>query len=270
MGYGDELMASGMARGSRAMGRLIAFGDRKEIRWSHWAHQIFINNPNVAWPGKKPDLPLLWVPHYKGLRMYNHQGNGRWIWHYGFRPTPGEMFFTDEELLWAEKKTRDVGGPGFIVIEPNVPVHKSVAPNKQWPLGRFQEVAHKLGKGRALVQIAYEGMRYKLGEAQQIKSPSFRHGLALMANAKLFVGPEGGLHHGAAAVGVRAVVIFGGFIPPEITGYDSHINLAAGGKACGMWTRCQHCVDALEAIPVSRVFDAAMEILDGRTEPPAA
>jgi hypothetical protein len=44
---------------------------------------------------------------------------------------------------------------------------------------------------------------------------------------------EGGMHHAAAAVGVPAVVLFGGFIPPEIMGYKGQISLTGGATACG-------------------------------------
>jgi ADP-heptose:LPS heptosyltransferase len=89
-----------------------------------------------------------------------------------------------------------------------------------------------------------------------LKAPDFRHALAVMERAALYIGPEGGLHHGAAAVGTKAVVLFGAWIPPQVTGYDSHINIATG-KACGSLKACPHCAEAMASISVDQVFEAA-------------
>ena len=96
-------------------------------------------------------------------------------------------------------------------------------------------------------------------------------GLAALSGAKLAVLPEGGLHHGAAALGVKAVVLFGGFIPPEVTGYPQcgHINLTGGALACGSIHKCEHCVVAMNSITVDEVLDSAHSLLamgDGRCQ----
>jgi len=68
---------------------------------------------------------------------------------------------------------------------------------------------------------------------------------------------EGGLHHAAAALGRPAVVIFGHFIDPEVTGYHGHKNLRGGAVGmCGSWSSCPECVRAMEAITPEVVVDA--------------
>jgi hypothetical protein len=52
-------------------------------------------------------------------------------------------------------------------------------------------------------------------------------------------------------------VIFGGFIPPRVTGYENHENLAAGEPACGSRSPCEHCRQALESITAREVYEAA-------------
>jgi hypothetical protein len=79
-----------------------------------------------------------------------------------------------------------------------------------------------------------------------------------MSRAALYIGGEGGLHHGAAAVGVGGVVLFGGFIPPEVTGYATHANLTGGAEACGSLDPCRHCAAAMQAIGVDEVLEHAM------------
>jgi ADP-heptose:LPS heptosyltransferase len=114
-------------------------------------------------------------------------------------------------------------------------------------------------------QFIYGGARHRLHEANPLPVQNFRHALSMMRRAKLIVTSEGGLHHGAAAMGVPAVVIFGGFIPPQVTGYDMHINLAHG-EACGRYTPCQHCKEAMEAISFEQVLGAVERLLNGERQ----
>jgi hypothetical protein len=70
------------------------------------------------------------------------------------------------------------------------------------------------------------------------------------------------MHHGAAAMNIPAVVLFGGFVPPAVTGYDSHTNLTGGAEfACGSFRYCEHCIAAMKAISVDEVVTAALEHL---------
>jgi hypothetical protein len=280
VGYGDNLMASGMARGARARGRRIAFGEQGErkIRWDHNSEPVFRHNPNIAPLGSEGAGDLEWVRYYKGHRLYNAAEPAKrvWRWRESFRVQPGQMYLTPEETAWAAQF-----GDGFVIVEPNVPNWKMMAANKQWPESRWREVSLQLhGAGRQLVQLSY-GERIVLPHARQVISPSFRHAVALLHRAAYAILPEGGLHHAAAAetrslpgaeapdgallrAFVPAVVIFGGFIPPSVTGYPFHINLAAGQPACGSWGTCQHCKTAMEAISVEDVLNAARRITDGR------
>ena len=257
MGFGDALMASGLARGAAARGKRIAFGDGARIIWSAWEREILRLNPNVAPPGAEGAPDLEWIAHYKGHRLYNRPTPERWIWNYDFRPVPGEVFFDDQELSFG----RACGG-GYVVIEPDVPL-KDVADNKRWHKARFVEVAARLlATGREVVQFSRDGSGSPLVPGVRIiVTPTFRHALAALSRAALYIGPEGGLHHGAAAMGVPAVVLFGGFIPPEVTGYAGHTNLFTGGTACGARRPCAHCREAMDAITPQMVVDAAERIL---------
>jgi hypothetical protein len=68
------------------------------------------------------------------------------------------------------------------------------------------------------------------------------------------------MHHAAAAVGIDAVVIMGGFIPPSVVGYDGHINLTGGSEACGTIGTCEHCRQAMAKISVNEVWDSATQL----------
>lgn len=257
MGIGDNIMASGMARGAAARGKRIAFGDGRKIIWDQNSEMIFRGNPNVAEPGEENrGAAIEWLAFHRGNRIYNRQDKGRWIWNYDFRAVPGEVFLSEDEKRFGAKF-----GSGFVVIEPNVPAFKSVAPNKQWPVERYDIAAKKLrDQGFNLIQFDY-GKGCTISGARQVKTPTFRHALAMLSNAALYVGPEGGLHHAAAALAKPAVVLFGGFIPPQVTGYDSHTNLTGGAEACGSLQPCGHCRNAMDAISIDHVYAAAMQHL---------
>jgi hypothetical protein len=256
LGLGDNLMAAGMARGAAARGTRVAFGDGHKIIWDHHSEQIFRGNPNVARPGSEGAADMEWIPFYRGNRIYNRQDGDKWAWNLDFHASPGEVFFGEQELAFARHF-----GQGFVLIEPNVPEFKTVAPNKQWPVPRYREVAMRLmADGVKVAQFAYGGA-VTIAGARQIKTPDFRHAMAVLARAALYIGPEGGLHHAAAAVGIPAVVLFGGFIPPSVTGYATHTNLTGGASACGSLKPCPHCAEAMGKISVKDVMGAAERVL---------
>jgi hypothetical protein len=263
LGIGDQIIATGVARGAAARGARIAFGDRGVIRWDHNSEPIFRGNPNIAFPGVRYKEPLEWVAHYKGERLYNRPKPDRWEWKYEFRVTPGEVFLSPEERSWADLNFL----AGSIVMEPTIPVRKGggYMVNKQWPFGRYQQVADVLkSRGYHVYQFVLAS-RPALGGVRRIEAPTFRHALAVLEKASLYVGTEGGPHHGAAAVGTPAVVPFGGWLPPSVLGYDTHINLTGGEtEACGLFRPCDHCRDAMARISVSEVLGAALELLEER------
>lgn len=246
MGIGDQIIATGLARGAAARGKKIAFGDGKMIRWDQNSAMIFKNNPNIARPGESSSN-VEWINYYKGNRIYNKADSDRWIWNFKFKVKPGEIFFNGEDAFYERDQN-------LILIEPNVP-KKSCAPNKQWPLANWKRVAELLtAQGWTVRQFNYGANNIVCAP---ITTKTFRDAAALIKSARLVIVPEGGLHHAAAAVGTPAVVLFGGFTPPDVLGYEDHANLTGGATACGKFNRCQHCVDAMAAIKVDDVLEAA-------------
>lgn len=257
MGIGDQLIGSGLARGAADRGKRIAFGDGHRIRWDKNSKEIFRKNKNIAIPGTERQSDIEWVHFYTGNRLYNKQAGNRWLWNYDFKVTPGEIFLDREEIELSKRHR-----PGFILIEPNVPWYKTVAVNKDWGRSNYQAVSNELRlKGHEVVQLSFG--RDRLAGVKIVQVSSFREALAVMMRAKMVIVPEGGLHHGAAAIGKRAVVLFGGFIPPAVTGYDTHINLVGSDQFCGTIGRCKHCADAMKSISIETVINASEEILSG-------
>jgi len=262
MGYGDEIIGTGLAKGMKRSGRLAAFGDGRRIIWGPWCEEIFKNNPNIARPGAEQCDKLFWIEHYKGARIYNHQSEDkiRWLWNYDFHVTPGEFFFDEIENGLINYSRASLGK--FVVIEPNVPWQKSVAPNKDWGENNFRHLAYLLQKeGVQIVQFRHKNSRRMLRGVTTFEFHTFREVIALLSLARAYVGPEGGMHHAAAALDVPAVVLMGGFIPPAVIGYDMHINLTGGAEACGSLFSCSHCRKAMERISVEQVHLATLGML---------
>ena len=246
MGFGDEIMVTGQARvlQERDPRPVAVRGRDGGARW----HRLWDGNPRLARPqAVAAGLDVQWLENHPGHRPYVDYGRTterRWAYT-GWRCTPGEIHFSADERRWALPWR----GRRLMVIEPHIKPRAS--PNKRWGFKRSQAAVDILrGAGAPeLVQFDWSGAAALEG-VRLLAAPSFRHACAVLAQARAYVGPEGGLHHAAAALGVPAVVIFGGMTSPFNTGYDGHVNLYVRGRGspCGMRVRCTHCDRAMAAI----------------------
>ena len=174
----------------------------------------------------------------------------QWTWK-PYKPIPDEIKFTDEELEFAERYA------GRVMVEPNV---KDIGhSNKAWH--RWPALLAALRKeGIPTFQCGPGGTSWIADDF--LLTPTFRYAAAALSKARAFIGTEGGLGHAAAAVGVPSVIIFGGFISPQVTGYDMHRNLFTGtGLGCGMRIDCKHCREAMDKITVDEVMTNLKELL---------
>lgn len=257
MGYGDDIMATALARGAAQRGKRIAFGDRSRIIWGPFSADVFRDNLNIAPRGSERDADIEWIEHYKGHRLYHQRigvQNNRWAWDFNFRVRPGEFF----NMPTVERQEN------FILIEPNVAANKHSSPNRMWQTDKFQRVAdHLAARGYRLGQMVYDRAARRLRGAEHITA-TFREGLELLQRARLFIGSHGGLTHAAAAVATPAVVLFGGWAPPRVLGYDTHENIGTD-DACGAVLPCEHCAKVMNAITVDQVMQATERLLYAST-----
>lgn len=198
--------------------------------------------------GRHPYQKIINAP---GVRPYIAAKTGlRWVWK-PYTPIPAEIVFTASELAFAEQYR------GMVLLEPNV---KNIGHrNKDWGWANWLALDHLMGS-QPRIQCFRPGDSILPG-VTGVLTPTFRQTAAVLSVCKAFVGPEGGLHHAAAATGVPAVVLYGGFVAPNITGYKQHRNLFTGGKACGSRMDCRHCRDAMNKITPAMVLGELQEIL---------
>jgi hypothetical protein len=193
-----------------------------------------------------------------GVRPYIEEKTPeRWKWIDWGGPPRGEIVFTKAERKLGSQYA------GRIVLEPTIKGNAS--PAKDWGWVRWNKLAWMLkNKGYRVTQLGPISHPILEG-AEHICTTDFRQAAAILAYANGAVLPEGGLHHAAAAVGLRSVVIFGGYISPKVTGYDLHENIFTGeGLGCGSRLKCACCAAAMAGIKPESVADRLIGILNER------
>lgn len=243
MGIGDELMLAGEAK-RRAAGRAMRFHMLDKTGAPRW-HFIWDGNPLVARPHERADDTIGFTV---GRRPYCESVSPeRYVWK-RYRPEPGFIPVTPRMQQYARMTA------GAIVVNPTIKPRAS--PNKAWPMLYWKRLLRICGDLR-WVQIG-DGGGERLRNAEFIPTATFYEACGALMGARAAVLHEGGLHHGAAALGLRrVVVIFGGYISPEVTGYDGQASLFVPSGpwplGCGQRTRCGHCAAAMESITPEKV-----------------
>lgn len=199
-------------------------------------HMLFENNPRIAYRRSAAHQEIV---NGASARPYiANKSDQKWDWK-AYKPEPGEIYFNHAENLLGQQYQ------GFVIVEPNV--KSSAGGNKDWGWNRWLELKLLL-KDQRLAQVGPASTQLLPG-VTHLQTNTFREACAILSHSKGFVGTEGGLHHVAAAIGLPSVVIFGGFISPEVTGYATQTNLFTGtGLGCGARIPCPHCRDAMAAI----------------------
>jgi ADP-heptose:LPS heptosyltransferase len=176
-----------------------------------------------------------------------------------------ELYFTHEESEKVTNLLSDTGvRQGFMVIEPQSNEEYTV--NKLYPLEKWQFVVDELNKnGHQVVQVGRETEEFKLSNVVDLTGiTSFREAALVISCAKLFISSEGGLMHAAHAVNTRSVIVYTGFIHPDMTSYKENSNIWIGKYhgPCGMKVRCNRCeLDAKNHDP-REILDEAVKTLE--------
>jgi hypothetical protein len=257
MGWGDEIMASGRAReAQRADPRPVVIADKHgQPRW----HEAWRGNPRIAaLKGRCIPKDCQVIIDGPGARPYvDTSSTTLWRFRAG-QQLRGELYLDDAELAFARRGE-------YVLIEPNV---KAEARNKCWPLERWAAVVEGLPEVRWVQAGACDAPT--LPHVERVCTDTFRQAAGLLSGARAALVPEGGLHHAAAALGVPAVVLYGGFITPEITGYPEQVAIVDCGPRtpCGARSPCPHCRASWDRITPAMVIEAVKGLLTRSARPP--
>lgn len=241
VGYGDELMAAGQAWDLYCRtGRTVRILDKAGAPRSH-----------LLWKGMdciRPDGDMI-VVNGSGCRPYIDYAatkEKRWFFRLDHRAIPAP---------WANDDGYDRRSVGRILVEPHI--KPSASPNKQW--GRWQELID-LAPALPWAQVGPKGTP-RLRGVEFIETATFEDAMTVARSAMAAVLPEGGLHHARASCG-STVVLFGGFMPAQVTGYPFHENLWVNDPdAVGWRVRHPACERAWSQITPQRVLAALEDLL---------
>lgn len=251
MGIGDDIMATAIARQvASKTGKRVKFVNSAG-RARNCIGDVWLGNPNIAPSTQAGDFtPVVNAP---GSRPYIAGFTStKYTWR-TWSKERGDIYLTRDEKLIGAKFA------GKVIISPTV--KGGASPNKDWGWMHWAKFARLASaENIRLTQLGPYPQPVVFG-ADWIETSDFRKACAIISRARAVVTHEGAMHHAAAALGVPAVVIFGGYISPEITGYDEHINLFTGGTACGLRQECAHCRMAMDLIAPQMVLNGLLSIL---------
>ena len=270
MGYGDDLLVTKLASKIKKQfpDRQIVIGEAKNQNAYH--SPIYDNNPNISdCRNLEKNKPIHIIDYNENNRPYidyEKTSNSNYVWR-KFKPNPGEIYFTKKEKadakkiiseaieFWRSKNNKNYKKIIFIETS-STKIHDwqfSIKhQNKDWGSENWQRLINVLIKDFLVIQSAHKESKKNL-LAFSPQNMDFRLACAVLNETDLYVGPEGGLGHVAAALNKKAVLYFGGWITPEAIGYDFHENIyyEHNLSPCGEYKKlCSHCEEARKAISV--------------------
>lgn len=266
MGFGDDVMAIGHAEAAaRAdpQGRPVAILDRygrpqRSPLWEQhpgilvgWREARGVDHITVTnGPGARPYIRYPFTSEIgltpSGWRARDHRGT---------------LHLPVEAIRYGEALARRHGP--FVIV--GADTGRGASPNKEWGWDRYVGLVRLLREQLpTLTPVRLRGPTSEdpLPGCEEESPSSFVSACGAVAAAEAYVGAEGGLHHAAAYLGTRAVVLFGHFISPEVTGYPEHVNLTGGaGGMCGSWIPCEECERAMDQIHPGNVVRHVRRVL---------
>jgi ADP-heptose:LPS heptosyltransferase len=182
--------------------------------------------------------------------------------HLGFRAYEyrARVHLSEEELTRARQRLDPTVKP---VLTFNT---RSKEPVKNWPLASWSALLDRLRHDFDLVQLGdatepeIAGVRRFAGQA------SLRESMALLACARLHVGPDSFLMHAANGLDVPAVILFGGSRTPANCGYLENLNLYVPMPCGPCWIHakrgevCAYDIECMKRISVEAVEQAARQL----------
>ena len=275
MGYGDDLMITAHASliKKKFPDRQIVIGNVSKKQAYHSV--VYDNNPNISNCQKlNKSLPIHIIDYHPGNRPYidyKKSTNLKYIWNKDFKPQPGELFLSEKEIQdgkkiisqainnWDKKNNKKFKKIIFIETTSTKIKDKQFSikhQNKDWGINNWLNLIEKLKKDH-LVILSVHNETEIIDGVYAPKNVNFRLACSILYQSDIYIGPEGGFGHVAAAFRKKAVIYFGGWIDPQITGYDFHENIYFENQSspCGEYKNlCNHCSEARKKITVDYYF----------------
>lgn len=205
-----------------------------------------INYENIEYPPKKHHILELCCLS-AGLKEYSVD----------LRP---EIFLTDDELQMTRRK--------FKLPEKYCVIHSECGTdwfsgNKDWGHDNWQKVVNKLKAFIHLVQVGASKDKLLEGCLDLRGKTSIRELAAVINQAKLFLGQEGGLGHIAGSLKTKGMVVIGGLQPPELVSYTNNFHFTGKTDCSPCWLRekCPYNKKCMDSIKSDFVVDTIIKEL---------
>lgn len=250
MGFGDDIMASGVAREiHERAGENVVIGKAPK---RPFPSSMF---NNISWINNGDGVLVKSFPGYRDYLNLKKSTGARQVLDPKHRPKRGVLKFSAEELHLGDAL---MDCKPAVVLEPHVKGEFS-GQNKAWPWARWVNLLRMLQSvNYRVVQISKPGTTTLPDVDFRIAESDVRVALSCLRWADPLITTDGLLHHAAAALKVPAIVLWGSRTDPKVLGYREHKNISTGPPYCGMRVRCEHCEKAMRKISVRAVFEAMM------------
>ncbi len=271
MGYGDDLLITDFAAKIKKKypERQIVIGNIAKKQAYHSI--IYDNNPNISdCRNLDKNKPVHIIDYHPGNRPYidyKKSTSNHYVWNVNFKPTPGEIYFSEKEksdakriikeskIFW--KKINNYEYKKIFFVETsstkiNDNQFSVKHRNKDWGYENWKSLINNIKKDYLIIHSVHN----KTKEIEGVFAPKnidFRLACAIMDQCDMYIGPEGGFGHVAAALKKKAVLYFGGWISPNAIGYNFHENIyfENSKSPCGKYKEfCDHCDEARKQITV--------------------
>lgn len=248
MGLGDEIMALGVAeRLYEQTGKPVriecALGTVRH-------HLIWEGNPAYSKTASQA------IVDGGGYRPYIESWKGRKAnFNLDYAARAGKIYIPESARASAPQLK-----PPYAIVAPFL--KSGASPNKDWGAARWEQVIRNFPV--PVYQLCPDAKTQAIPGAVAVQTPDLYSALVCIEGAAVVMAAEGGTHHMAASLGVPAVVVFGSFVPPQVTGYEFHHNIAVDTEHgyCGNWEPCTACAESLAEITPAQVRRAALLILE--------
>ena len=216
MGFGDDLMITATAaKVKKYPESQIVIGNIKKEAY----HSIvYDNNPNISDCRKlDPKKPIHIINYHQGNRPYidyeKSLQKDKYIWNKKYKPTPGEIYFTLSEISIANKiinnaikfwnKLNKNKFKAIIFLELSSTKLDDIQfgvkhENKSWGFNNWLKLIDNTKDEYLYIQSKHANSKNIEG-VYLSENINFREACAVLNKSDLYVGPEGGFGHAAAA-----------------------------------------------------------------------
>jgi ADP-heptose:LPS heptosyltransferase len=171
-----------------------------------------------------------------------------------------KFYLSEEEKNWAKHIIKRLPKPVVAICT------RSKEIVKNWPLDSWIELVNSISPDLSIIQLGDEKEPKLENTIRCAGKYTMRESIALLSQAKFFIGPDSLLMHAANGLNVPSLIIFGGARPVKCFGYQQNINLSTKPYCSPCWIHmshdtCKENLKCLHEISVSQVLNSIKTLM---------